>query len=561
MLFTLVINRCLRVNRNIVLIMLCQNFARLKRWGMMTAVLAGFYGFSAWLANPFLGNGSIPPGSGDLNVLLQDPGQIIHPPLLYLGYTAAAATFALAVAISVNGGLEDHWAQWLRPWALISWTFLTAGIALGSFWAYYELGWGGWWFWDPVENLALLPWLLGTALVHSLQVVRARKELIGWSLLLAVLTFLLVLLGTFIVRSGLLTSVHSFAADPSRGLYLLALLTIAAALGLGAYGYGVARFSAAPGGVAQAPLQANRQGLLLINNLLLMTLFAAVFAGTLAPTLIEILGGETYVVRERFYIPTFVYPALVLLSLMSLGVWTRWAQPGFAGRWLLVGSFVGLLTLALVVGSYSKVPLKAALMFALGSWLLLSTLGAWFQQIRHISRFIRLPVRHHGWVLAHAGLAIAVLGMSASSLLSLERIFEFKAAGVKEVFGQQFRLSPRAWIAGANYQSLATVIELPGQGTRLAETRLYHPIAARLNPATSARDREFLADQAQPTTEAAIFRGLWFDTFVNVEDRPGGAPQVTIARKAGINWIWLGAALMTLGGALATWPQRARKVD
>ena len=250
-------------------------------------ILAAFYGFSAGLANPFAGNDSVPPGAGDLNPLLQDIGQSIHPPLLYLGYTATALIFAIALAVLMDRQLDAPWAAWLQGPALLSWTFLTAGIALGSWWAYYELGWGGWWFWDPVENLALMPWLLSTALIHSLQVTAKRGQFAPWSLLLALLTFLMVMLGTFIVRSGLLTSVHAFAVDPGRGLYLLIVLILATLGALAAYAYGT------QGRVfATERLATNREGALLLNNLLLMTLFIAVLAGTLAPTGIELLGGK-----------------------------------------------------------------------------------------------------------------------------------------------------------------------------------------------------------------------------------------------------------------------------
>ena len=522
---------------------------------ILVLIIAGFYGFSALLANPFQGNGQIPPGSGDLNVLLQDFGQIIHPPLLYLGYTAAGVTFAVAVAILVDRKLSSDWVDWLRPWALTSWTFLTAGIALGSFWAYYELGWGGWWFWDPVENLALLPWILGTALIHSLQTVRARQQLAGWSMLLSILTFLMVVLGTFIVRSGLLTSVHAFASDPDRGLYLLIMLGVVSVIGLGAYAYGTRHHLP-----QQQALTANRHGVLLLNNLLLMALFAAVIAGTLAPTLIELLGGETYVVRERFYVPTFVYPSLILFALMSLGVWTRWSEVGVQGMRLLTISFIGLLGLAVILIFTTSLPVRAGLMFALGGWVLLATIAAWLNQMQGWERIRRMPLRSHGWALAHVGLAIAILGMSASSLLSQERIFELRGAETREFFGQTFEIRQRIWLPGENYQSLATAIEIPGRGVRITETRLYHPLAAGLNPAGNQEHREFLADQGEPASEAAIFRGWLFDTFINVQDRAGGAPLMTVARKAGINWIWTGAIFMTIGGIFALLPVRRRGV-
>ena len=522
---------------------------------LLLLIILGFYGFSALLANPFAGNGSIPPGSGDLNVLLQDVGQIIHPPLLYFGYTAAGVTFVLALAVLLDRQIAAAWDPWLRSWALVSWTFLTAGIALGSFWAYYELGWGGWWFWDPVENLALLPWLLGTALIHSLQVVRARRQLMGWSLLLALLTFLMVLLGTFIVRSGLLTSVHAFASDPGRGLYLLIVLVLASGLALFAYGYG---YGYDEGGRRRVPDQValafHRQGVLLINNLLIMGLFAAVVAGTLAPTFIELVGGETYVVRERFYVPTFVYPSLALLALMSLGVQTRFASPGVRAPLFLGLSFAGLLALGVSLSLSTALPLRGGLMFALGLWVLIATIGTWYGQGR--GRWMTLPAASHGWALAHIGLAVAVLGMAASTLLSQERIFEFEGAQTREFFGQTFFIRDRFWLPGENFQSLTTAIEMQGRGIRLAETRLYHPIAGSLNPTQNADDLAFLVDQGQPASEAAIFRGWLADIFINVQDRAGGAPLMTVAQKAGINWIWAGAILMSLGGGLALIPRR-----
>ena len=514
--------------------------------GFMGILILAFYGFSALLAHPFAGNGTVPPGAGDLNVLLQDWAQAAHPPLLYLGYTAAGATFALALAILVDRQLEAKWADWLRPWALTSWTFLTIGIALGSFWAYYELGWGGWWFWDPVENLALMPWLLGTALIHSLQVVRRTGQLAGWSLVLVLLTFLLVLLGTFIVRSGLLTSVHAFAVDPGRGLYLLLVLAFAAAGSLAAFRFGT-------GGGLPSPeaLAANRQGALLVNNLLLVALLAAVVAGTLAPTLIELLGGETYVVGAAFYVPTFVYPALGLIVFMTLGVWSSWRRQGLAGQALLGGSFAVLLSLALILGFTTDLPLRAGLLFALGLWLATSTLAAWARQLGPLHNLRRLPLQQQGWALAHLGLAVMLLGMAAATLLAAERRLELEGAIELDVFGERLVVQPRVWLPGENYQSLATVVTLAGRGSRLAETRLYHPSAALLTPASDARHREFLADQGRPTSEAAIFRGVLSDIFIVVQDRAGGPPLLVVARKPGVNWIWAGAILMSLGGVFA----------
>ena len=271
------------------------------------------------------------------------------------------------------------------------------------------------------------------------------------------------------------------------------------------------------------------------------------------------MGGETYVVRERFYVPTFVYPSLGLLALMTLGTWTRWAQTGLRGIYLLAISFIGLLVLALVLGFGSNLPLRAGLMFALGLWVLVATVGAWAAQVRRPSNLTKIPLRGHGWALAHLGLAVATLGMAGSSLLSQERIFVFEGAQNREFFGQEFVIRPRLWLRDENFQALATAIEIPGRGIRLAETRLYHPLASTLNPAQSAEDQAFLVDQGQPASEAAIFRGWLFDTFINVQDRNGGPPLMTIARKVGINWIWLGAILMSLGGLLALAPLRRRK--
>lgn len=518
---------------------------------LMGFLVALFYGFSAGLANPFEGNGTIPPGSGDLNVLLQDVGQVIHPPLLYLGYTASASTFAIAVATLYRKNLDLDWASWLRPWALLSWTMLTAGIALGSFWAYYELGWGGWWFWDPVENLALLPWILGTALVHSLQTVRVKKQLLGWAMLLAVLTFLMVLFGTFVVRSGLLTSVHAFAADPDRGLYLLLMLVIVSAVGLIAFATGASRITQ-----TQERLRANREGMLLLNNLFLMTLFSAVLAGTLAPTIIEVLGGDTYVVRERFYIPTFVYPSMALIALMGLGVWTRWGVVGFKKHRVLGATLSTLLIVVSILAIWAELPLAAAFMAVLGGWLILSTGLAWARQFNGAWVFELFPLRKHGWALAHVGLATVFLGMGSSVLLTQERIFEYAGADQKELYGETINIRPRLWIAGENFQSLATAFEVEGRGVKLSETRLYHPRALLMDPANSIDDRTFLAENARITSEAAIFRGVWFDTFINVQDRAGAAPIVTIAKKVGVNWIWFGAFLMTIGGIVSIWPAR-----
>lgn len=513
-------------------------------------LIAGFYGFSAFLSSPFLGNGDTIPGSGDLNPLLQDVGQSIHPPMLYLGYTASGAVFAIALAVLADQQLAAKWADWMRPYALLCWSFLTAGIALGSWWAYYELGWGGWWFWDPVENLALMPWLLATALIHSLQVMRRRGQLSGWSLLLALLIFLMVLLGTFIVRSGLLTSVHAFAADPTRGLYLLVFLGVAATLSLGAFVVGTRGKLPEPMAMA-----ANREGALLLNNLLIMTLFTAVLAGTLAPTAIDLLGGETYVVQEAFYVPTFVWPALGLLALMALGVWTQWRREGLAAPWILGGSLLLLLIGFLVLSLVTSLPLNAALIFALALWLLVASLGAWVRQVGRLSNLGTIPVGQHGWALAHVGLSIAALGMTAAALIKVERFYELDGR-MENLFPGHVTLGERVWVPGENHWSLATPVQLRDGRRRPAETRLYHPRAHQLNPIANVADRQFLADQAETTSEAAIFRGILRDTFVTVQDRPAGPPLVAISWKAGINWIWAGAILMSLGGFLAMVPRR-----
>ena len=510
---------------------------------------AGFLGFLLLTSNPFARLSPVPLDGHDLNPLLQDPGMALHPPLLYLGYVGLALPYAFAVAALLEGplqGAEERWQAWTeaaRPWALAAWSCLGGGILLGSFWAYYELGWGGWWFWDAVENAAFMPWLVGTALLHSLAVsARPGGAFRHWTLLLALLGFALSLLGTFLVRSGVVSSVHAFASDPQRGLFILGLLGAAVLGGFGLYGWRALQLRApAPA----KPLQlGSRAGLLMLNNVLLAAACGTVLLGTLYPLVLDALGAPPISVGAPYFDTVFVPLMLPLLALLGLGPWRRWDahEPWQAQRPLLPLA-LGAVASAVVGALVWQQGLGFALGLAAGLWVLASTLalalrGSWATW----RGGPRPPLPRWGQWLAHAGLGLFVLGVTASR--HFEQTHEFSLATGQGLHAGALHVTLESvrTAQGTNYRALQAQVRVEGpEGQRWLlqpEKRLYGP-------------RQVVM------TEAALQRQFGRDLYLSLgEALPDGRWSLRLQVKPGMTAIWLGALAIALGGGLAAWGRR-----
>ena len=441
-------------------------------------IATGFLAFTLFTSNPFARVSPPPLDGNDLNPLLQDPGLAFHPPMLYLGYVGFSMAFAFAVAALIEGRVDAAWGRWVRPWTLAAWCFLTGGIALGSWWAYYELGWGGWWFWDPVENVSLMPWLLGTALLHSAVVVEKREALKAWTLLLAILAFGFSLLGTFIVRSGLLSSVHAFASDPTRGVFILALLAIAVGGSLTLFALRAPKLKAQG---LFAPV--SREAGLLVNNLLLGTATATVFVGTLYPLLLEAMGGGKVSVGPPYFELTFAPLMLPLVLVMAAGPFLNWKRADLAG---VLGrlKFAALAAVATGLGAWAvedRGAVLACVAFGLAAWLLAGTLSELAERIQlfraplaeSLRRARRLPRAHYGMTLAHAGLAIAIFGITASSAWKQEEVTLLRPGETVSLAGYDYRFE------GVERLPLDGILH-PRPGGHLAGVAHLHQLGERL---------------------------------------------------------------------------------
>ncbi|ANK81866.1 MAG: c-type cytochrome biogenesis protein CcmF [Rhizobiales bacterium NRL2] len=512
-------------------------------------IAAGFLTFTVFTSNPFLRVFPPPANGNDLNPLLQDPGLAFHPPMLYAGYVGFSMAFSFAIAGLIEGRADAAWARWVRPWALIAWIFLTAGVALGSWWAYYELGWGGWWFWDPVENVSFMPWLLGTALLHSAIVVEKRDTLKVWTVLLAILTFSFSLIGTFVVRSGVLTSVHAFATDPERGVFILALLSVA--IGGSLILFAVRAPLLRPGGMF-APV--SREGGLVLNNLLLVTATVTVFLGTMYPLFLDAVGGGKVSVGPPFYSATFVPLMTPLVAVMAVGPFLQWKRAdlvGVAERLKIVAiiTLLAALTVAYVTDGGSVL---AVLAMGLAAWLFIGALVEWAGKIK----LFRVPVRHslaraaglpraaHGMTLAHAGLGVAIAGMIASTAWKVEEIRVMRPGETVEVGGYTYQFDGVRSVEGPNYSA--------DRGTFTVTTD------GRAVTVLEPERRSYLVQQRE-TTEAAIHTTGLADLYavVGQSDDKGGW-TVRLYHQPGIPWIWAGAALMVIGGAFSLSDRRLR---
>ena len=522
---------------------------RARALAVQGMISVGFLAFILFSSNPFLR--VIPaPGQGQgLNPLLQDPGLAVHPPMLYMGYVGFSMAFSFAVAALIDGRVDAAWARWVRPWTLAAWAFLTLGIGLGSWWSYYTLGWGGWWVWDPVENASFMPWLTGTALLHSAIVVEKREALKSWTILLAIITFSLSLLGTFLVRSGVLTSVHAFAADPTRGIFILALLGLAIGGSLTLYAI---RAPQLDGGGAFAPI--SREGGLLINNLLLTTAAATVLLGTLYPLVTEALEiGKISVGRPYFdgvFIPLMV-PLVALLGVGPLLSWKRADLQGALGRLKIAGALAVVGAGAtMAIAGVSLVALGAALGFTLALWLAVASLMEWGGRIRFgregaLARLINLPRSAHGMTLAHFGMAVLIAGVTASSAWKQEAIQVMKPGETMDIAGYTMTFKGAVPQQGPNYSAAHATIEVSKGGRPLATL---HPEL-----------RTYVQPPMQ-TTFTSIHTNFFSDLYAALGEAQGedGEYVTRFYYQPLLPFIWYGVILMVLGGFMSLTDRRLR---
>ncbi|WP_432765349.1 heme lyase CcmF/NrfE family subunit [Halomonas aquatica] len=518
--------------------------------GVMGLVSVGFLAFVLITSNPFERLlPSVPQDGADLNPLLQDFGLIVHPPMLYMGYVGFSVVFAFAIAALLGGRLDAAWTRWARPWTNIAWAFLTVGIALGSWWAYYELGWGGWWFWDPVENASLLPWLAGTALIHSLAVTEKRGAFKSWTVLLAITTFSLSLLGTFLVRSGVLTSVHAFANDPSRGFFILMLLGITVGLSLLLFALRAPRVSHQVGFS-----WLSRDALLLINNILLVIMTVTVLLGTVYPLLLDAMNLGKISVGPPYFNTLFVPLTVVLCLFMGLGPLARWKRTG-AGDLLKRSWLAGLL--ALVIGVLAPLlyrgewNLKVSLGVLVGLWIVLPMARDLWAKSQHSSGRVagirRLSLAYWGMILGHLGIAVTIIGVTVVSNYAIDRNVRMAVGDSAELAGYTFTMTEFGSRRGPNFLADVAVVEVRRGDSRRSFTM-------------TPEKRLYIA-RGMPMTDVALRPGLFRDLYVAMgEDLGDGSWAMRLQYKPFVRWLWLGALLMAAGGILAVADRRYRRV-
>ncbi len=507
--------------------------------GVLGVVSFGFLLFTLATSNPFMRLDPPAPDGRDLNPILQDPGLAVHPPILYTGYVGFAVAFAFACAAMLEGRLDQQWARWTRPWTTAAWAFLTCGIALGSFWAYYELGWGGFWFWDPVENASFMPWLAGTALVHSLAVTDKRGLFKSWTLLLAIVAFSLSMLGTFLVRSGVLVSVHSFAADPARGIFILAFLIVMVGGALSLYAWRAPLLKSSAGFELGA-----RESFLLFNNVLLVIAAGTVFAGTLAPLISDALKLGTVSVGPPYFNPTFMVSMLPLLALLSVGIHAGWKRGRLKDQQrTLLYTFIAAAVLGcgLTFGIYSHGRVLTPVGATLGLWIILSSL---VDPIDRWRRGLSLPRAVLGMTVAHLGLALAVIGLTTVQSFTVERDVALSPGTSVNVGGYEFRFLGVRPVEGPNYS---------GIGGTLVVTHHGAPVAV-LRP----EKRQYWV-KGQVTSETAIKMHHGNNLLLALgEDLGAGRWSVRVQIRPLVSLIWLAAFIMAMGGALAASDRRYR---
>ena len=515
---------------------------------VMGAIGVGFLSFSLLTSNPFARLLPGTPADGnDLNPLLQDPGLIIHPPLLYMGYVGFSVAFAFAIAALLGGRLDASWARWSRPWTNVAWAFLTLGIMLGSWWAYYELGWGGWWFWDPVENASFMPWLAGTALLHSLAATEKRGLFKSWTVLLAIFAFSLSLLGTFLVRSGVLTSVHAFATDPARGLFILVFLALVVGGSLTLYAI------KAPAVSSRVSFSwVSRESLLLCNNIVFLAATLTVLFGTLFPLIMDALGQGKYSVGPPYFNAVFVPLMALLAPFMGLGPVSRWKKDS-TSRWqseLAMPAVVAVLCglgLPLLEADYN---VWVALAVTLSAWLVLGLLRDLWYRVRGANSLAiglrRITPSYWGMFMAHMGFAACITGVVATSQYNVEHDLKMSPGQTEELAGYTFRFVELVPARGPNFVADEAHFEVTYDGE----------LVANLAP----QKRRYLAT-GSVMTEAAIDAGLFRDLFVAMGEPIGedGAWAMRLHYKPMVRWMWLGAIIMAVGAFTTTVDKRYRR--
>ena len=513
---------------------------------VMGIVSVGFLLFMLLTSNPFTRLNPVPPDGRDLNPLLQDPAMVAHPPMLYMGYVGFSVAFAFAIAALIGGRLDATWARWSRPWTTVAWMFLTCGIALGSFWAYYELGWGGWWFWDPVENASFMPWLVGTALIHSLAVTEKRGGFKSWTVLLAIAAFSLSLLGTFLVRSGVLTSVHAFATDPKRGIFILAFLCVVIGGSFVLYAWRARQVGL--GGKFDV---ISRESLLLSNNVLLTVAAGSVLLGTLYPLIVDALGGAKLSVGPPYFNLVFVPLMAPAMFLMGVGPVARWKKASLPDlvtrlRWAFVVSLVSAVTLPFLFGQW-KVLVSLGLLLAI--WILATIVVNLWERVRvtsgQLTTFQKLRAQtrsYYGMQVAHLGVAVFIVGITLVTGYQTEKDVHMDVGDTVDAGGYQFRFDGVTNVNGPNYVAGRADISVSRNGTEIE--RMY------------PEKRNYNA-RGDVMTETAIDTGIFRHLYVSLgEPAGGGAWTVRVYYKPFVGWIWGGAILMALGGGLAVSDRR-----
>ena len=513
---------------------------------VMGIVSVGFLLFMLLTSNPFARIFPVPPDGRDLNPLLQDPAMVIHPPMLYMGYVGFSVAFAFAIAALIGGRLDATWARWSRPWTTVAWMFLTCGIALGSWWAYYELGWGGWWFWDPVENASFMPWLVGTALIHSLAVTEKRGGFKSWTVLLAITAFSLSLLGTFLVRSGVLTSVHAFAADPKRGVFILAFLVIIIGSSLLLYAWRAKQV-----GLGGKFDLISRESLLLSNNVLLTVAAGSVLLGTIYPLIVDSLGWGKLSVGPPYFNLVFVplmAPAMFLMGVGPIARWKKASLPDLVTRlrWAFVISVLSAVAMPFIFGQWKWL---VSLGWLLAIWIVSTALVNLWERVRvtsgQLTVFQKLRTQsrsYYGMQVAHLGVAVFIIGVAMVTGYQLEQDVRMERGDVVRAGGYEFKFNGTTNVNGPNYQAARAEIIVSKNGSEIE--RMY------------PEKRTYNA-RGDVMTETAIDSGLFRDLYVSLGEPIGlNAWSVRVYYKPFVGWIWGGAFMMALGGGLALTDRR-----
>ena len=515
--------------------------------GIMGIISIGFLLFVLFTSNPFTRTfPDFPVDGRELNPMLQDVGLIFHPPLLYMGYVGFSVAFAFAIASLMTGKLDSAWARWSRPWTMAAWVFLTLGIVLGSWWAYYELGWGGWWFWDPVENSSLMPWLAGTALIHSLAVTEKRGSFKAWTVLLAILAFSLCLLGTFLVRSGILVSVHAFASDPTRGLYILAYLVVVIGGSLTLYAYKGNQIRSRDNAERYS-----RETLLLLNNILLMTALCVVFLGTLLPLVHKQLGLGSISIGAPFFDQMFLIIMTPFALLLGIGPLVKWRRDQFSEiRTPVVVSVIvmAIAGFALPYFLHNKLTVSVVLGTMMSVIIVLLSLYEMKQRATHRESFFKgitkLSRSHWGMILAHLGVAMTVWGIAFSQNFSVERDVRMAVGDTVQIADYDFKFTGVSDANGPNYMGGKAQIDISKDGKP---------------EATLFAEKRFYTVSKMPMTEAAINWGFTRDLYVALGEKiDDNSWALRLYYKPFIRWIWIGGLFMALGGLLCMFDRRYR---